>query len=70
MAEEVKEPEEAVLTPGKDLICGKDNHKFVIMRNGDQQLVAECTKCTLGYPIGPGTEIKDGSIFIHGQKIL
>jgi hypothetical protein len=69
MTQEVKdekkaEPKGEMITLGPDLI-GRE-HNFVYKSATE----VKCTKCPLGYPITPGTEARDGHIYIHGQLLI
>ena len=71
MTQEVKEDEKELID---ELIhvrpsqhCAKGDHYFDYV-SGTEAL---CQKCrTVGYPIGAGTEVKNGHIFIHGEMVL
>lgn len=59
-----EETKEDLLKLGPNLICNDHYFKF---KSGVE---VYCTKCPIGYPIGPGTEIKNGHITIHGQLVI
>lgn len=47
--------------------CAKGDHYFGYV-SGTEVL---CQKCkTVGYPIGAGTEVKNGHIYIHGTLVI
>lgn len=46
--------------------CAKNEHYFEYISGTEVQ----CTKCPMGYPIGPGTEVRDGHIYIHGTRVI
>lgn len=67
----MKEEKEAqkegeVLKLGPNLACVKGDHEFKYVT----ALEVECMKCPIGYPLGPGSELKNGHIYRHGEKII
>lgn len=62
--EKKEEPKGEMITLGPDMIGGE--HTFVYKSATE----AACTKCPLGYPITPGTEVKNGHIYAHGELLI
>lgn len=61
-----KENESEILRLGENLSCAMADHYFV--RNELNE--AECRKCPIGYPLGIGSEVKNGHIYIHGEFVI
>lgn len=68
MAEEKKEELEKVenFKLSKDMICAKGAHYFRY-KTGTE---IECSLCPIGYPVGPEISVKNGSIHLHGEKVV
>ena len=64
---EVRVESEEIITLGPDKV--KSNHYFVLKRDGDGQMVAQCQDCPLGYPIGT-EEVRDGHIYIKNSLVI
>lgn len=65
--EELKEDETTERFRVKEPInCTRDDHYFT-QTSG---LEVECNRCPIGFQIGPGTECRNGHLFIHGEKVL
>ena len=64
--EEVKDSGE-VITLGPDRV--KQEHYFELKRDRDNQLVAQCKDCPLGFPIGT-EELRNGHIYIHNSLVI
>ena len=63
---EEENPNEKMFKLGPNLICAKENHYF-IYKSGIEVI---CKTCPIGYSISPGTEIKNGHLYIHGEFVL
>lgn len=50
---------------GPNLTCEKDHH--FVYQTGTE---VRCTKCPIGYPISPGTECRNGHLYIHGELVI
>ena len=61
-----QEPEGVLLKLGENLACEKNNHVFKYVT----ALEVECMKCPVGYPLGPGSQLKDGHIYLHGEFVI
>jgi hypothetical protein len=48
------------------LTCEKGRHYFKYISG----MEIKCQKCPIGYQISAGTEVKDGSVYIHGQFVM
>lgn len=59
------EPSDQLFHIGANLIC--QNRHYFVYKSGIEVM---CTKCPLGYPILPGTEIKNGHLYIHGEFVI
>lgn len=55
-----------VLKLGPNLTCKKGGHYFVYKT----ALEIECRKCEIGYVIGPGMNIHEGNITVHGDELV
>lgn len=65
--QEVKEEnKEELFKLGPNLSCGKGNHYFVYHTANE----IECTKCPVGYPVGPEINLKEGNVVIHGEELV
>jgi hypothetical protein len=65
--EEIKiEPEIKDHTVQPSLTCGKGEHYFVQVSGTE----VRCRKCPVGYNIGPGYEVKNGHVILHGQLLI
>lgn len=66
--QEVKEvkDEGELLRVGVNLTCSKVDHYFVYQSGTE----VRCTKCPSGYPIAPGTECRNGHLYVHGELVI
>jgi len=51
---------------GPNLTCKRGEHYFVY----SSALEIECQKCPVGYVIGPGMNIREGNIVVHGDELV
>lgn len=58
------EPTDQLVKLGPNLICNDHYFKY---QTGTE---VRCTKCPIGYQVGPGTEVKNGHIVIHGELVI
>lgn len=65
MNEDVRDDDGELIHIKPSLNC-KDGHYFIY----HSSMEVKCMKCPVGYPIGIGTELKDGHLYIHGELIL
>lgn len=49
---------------GPNLITGEHNFTHI------SGIEVQCTKCPLGYVVGPETEIKEGHIYIEEKLVI
>lgn len=67
MAEEKEqkdEPTDQLIKLGPNLIC---NDHYFVYKSGTE---VTCKKCPMGYPIGPGTNVRDGHLYVHGEFVI
>lgn len=51
----------------REITCGKGEHEFVYVGTGGK---VECRKCSIGYILPIGAEIKDKHIYFKGQLVI
>jgi hypothetical protein len=61
---EEEKSNEQKLSLGPNRVCNE--HNFVRRKQSE----AYCTKCPVGYYIPPGGELKEGHIYIDGQRLI
>ena len=61
-----KEEKEELLKLGPNLMCSKGDHEFKY-KTGTE---IECMKCPIGYPLGPGSVLKNGHVYLHGEFVI
>ena len=55
-----------VITIQRKTNCDKGLH-FFIRKSGTEVV---CTKCPIGYPVGPSIQLKDGHLYKEGQFLI
>lgn len=66
---EKQESEGETLKVQPSLSCDKGLH-FFIYEQTPVGIGAKCTKCPVGFPISPGTVIREGHIYLEGNLVV
>lgn len=46
--------------------CARDTHMFVMVSGTE----AECTKCHIGFVLGPGVTLNEGHLYLSGELMV
>jgi hypothetical protein len=68
--EEVKPKEEELITLGPPVTCIKGEHSFQVIGIEMGMRKAQCTKCPIGYYLGPSDNLKDGHVYFNEKLVI
>ena len=70
LKEEIKTKNEEIIKLGPSLTCKKNGHFFNVvgMEMGMQKV--QCTRCPVGYLLGPTESLKDGHVYIDDKLAI